>query len=223
MGATLLILSSAAADVRTATFSAPNPFGTAGDGMILEGDPFAGREVVEVRVSWDVVVADGHDAAHILANVHLPIDPFSGTAGIILDGTTLGCSGSGTINHYEATDRYNGFFGEVGTWWGWQSWGLPFDAVEVLLTSGIEIDYLAPEPRTPGDFNDDGDVDGDDFLQWQRGESANGGSPEDRATWEANFGTTGAEAANATAVPESASLALLGLGGLLLLLRHRRV
>ena len=146
--AALLIPALAAADVRTTDFTAPNPFGTAGDGMIFEDDPFAGREVVEVRVAWDVVVADGHDAADILADVHLPIHPYSGTAGITLDGTTLGWSGSGTFNHYEATDRYNGFFGEVGTAWWWQSWGLPFDAVDVLPTSRIEIDYLVPEPST---------------------------------------------------------------------------
>jgi len=30
--------------------------------------------------------------------------------------------------------------------WSFQSWGLPFDAVDVLPTSRIEIDYLVPEP-----------------------------------------------------------------------------
>lgn len=138
------------ADVRTTTdFRSPMPFGTAGDGAIFPGKPYAGREVVEVRVWWDVAVADGHDAAAIKADVILPIVTDSGgLAGIILDGPALGWSGSGTFNHYEVTDRYNFSFGPVWTPWGWQSWGLPFDAVEVLPTSRIEIDYLAPEPSS---------------------------------------------------------------------------
>ena len=134
------------ADVRMTThFSPPLTFGVAADGRIFAGDPFIGREVVEVRITWDVVVADGHDAADIFADVFLPINTNSGNSVIILDGATLGWSGSGTFNHYEATDRYNGFFGQAGTGFGHQSWGLPFDAVDILPTSRIEIDYVVPE------------------------------------------------------------------------------
>jgi len=137
-------------DVRTTTdFSPPYPFGTAGDGAIFPDKPYIEREVVEVRIYWDVVVADGYDAADILANVHLPIITDSGSlAEIILDGPTLGWSGSGTFNHYEVTGRYNFSFGPVWTPYGWISYGLPFDAVDVLPTSRIEIDYLVPEPAT---------------------------------------------------------------------------
>ncbi len=137
-------------DVHTTTkFNPPIPFGASGQGRIFEGDPFIGREVVEVRIHWNVVVADGYDAAAIHADVRLPIDAYSGAAAqIILDGPTLGWSGSGAFNHFEATDRYNGFFGQAGTPSDWQSWGLPFDAVDVLPTSRIEIDYLIPEPAT---------------------------------------------------------------------------
>jgi len=131
--------------VRTTTyFSPPLTFGVAADGMIFPDAPFIGREVVDVRITWDVVVADGHDANAIFADVGLPIITDSGNSVIILDGSTLGWSGSGTFNYYEATDRYNGFFGQAGTRWGWQAWGLPYDAVEVLPTSSIEIDYLVP-------------------------------------------------------------------------------
>jgi len=41
----------------------------------------------------------------------------------------------------------------------------------------------------PGDFDDDGDVDGADFLSWQRGGSPNGINSSDLTDWEANFGT----------------------------------
>ena len=47
-----------------------------------------------------------------------------------------------------------------------------------LFTSGIT-----------GDFDLDGDVDGYNFLKWQRGESPNPLSQSDLADWEANYGT----------------------------------
>jgi len=62
----------------------------------------------------------------------------------------------------------------------------------------------------PGDFDGDGDVDGNDFLRWQRGESPNPMSPSDLDEWEANFGTTVPLSATSTAVPEpSTSIAAL--------------
>jgi hypothetical protein len=42
-----------------------------------------------------------------------------------------------------------------------------------------------------GDFDDDGDVDGNDFLLWQRGGSPNGATSGDLALWEDNYGMTG--------------------------------
>ena len=78
-----------------------------------------------------------------------------------------------------------------------------------------------------GDFDGDGDVDGADFLTWQRGYGLTG-QPDattgdadddgdvddaDLALWKTNFGGTPAIAAIG-AVPEPASLALLAAGGL---------
>jgi len=40
-----------------------------------------------------------------------------------------------------------------------------------------------------GDFDQDGDIDGGDFLAWQRGESSTALSASDLADWEGNFGT----------------------------------
>ncbi|MDZ4659340.1 MAG: hypothetical protein SH868_17335 [Bythopirellula sp.] len=42
-------------------------------------------------------------------------------------------------------------------------------------------------PTVDGDFDIDGDVDGRDFLAWQRGESPDAFSPEDLATWQAEY------------------------------------
>jgi len=61
-----------------------------------------------------------------------------------------------------------------------------------------------------GDFDSDGDVDGNDFLAWQRGESPDPLSAGDLALWEDNFGTTAAQVAAST-IPEPSSLLLLSL------------
>jgi hypothetical protein len=81
------------------------------------------------------------------------------------------------------------------------------------------FDHDFPD-SAPGDFDGDDDVDGRDFLLWQRGLSTNGPlSPGDLADWQANYGTGGLAAV--TAVPEPASLMLLGTVGAGLLLRRR--
>lgn len=66
-----------------------------------------------------------------------------------------------------------------------------------------------------GDYDGDLDVDGNDFLVWQRGGSPNPNSPADLATWKANYGTVVSAAAAtgaASAVPEPAAMALLAIG-----------
>jgi hypothetical protein len=68
---------------------------------------------------------------------------------------------------------------------------------------------------TPGDFDSDGDVDGRDFLVWQRNTSV--GNLSD---WQTNYGSSGPLTA-ATAVPEPASM-LFGLAGLLAISAIRR-
>ncbi|NOY29296.1 MAG: PEP-CTERM sorting domain-containing protein, partial [Planctomycetes bacterium] len=69
---------------------------------------------------------------------------------------------------------------------------------------------------TPGNFDGDTDIDGFDFLQWQRGDTPNLGSASELAFWESNFGTTGASplsglSAAIASVPEPSSITLFGL------------
>jgi hypothetical protein len=70
---------------------------------------------------------------------------------------------------------------------------------------------------TPGDFDGDSDVDGHDFLIWQRDTSVG-----NLADWQANYGTGFGGLASVTSVPEPASLSLIaGLASLLAFRRSR--
>jgi sulfatase modifying factor 1 len=88
--------------------------------------------------------------------------------------------------------------------------------------SPSEIALLAENPldNLPGDFDFDGDVDGRDFLKWQRGESLSPLSAGDLADWQANYGA-GMLTANSTAVPEPTCFVLYGI--FMMLTLHRRV
>ncbi len=59
-----------------------------------------------------------------------------------------------------------------------------------------------------GDFDLDGDVDGRDFLIWQRGSSPNPLSPGDLAVWQANY-SAGSPVTALQSVPEPAVLMML--------------
>ncbi len=71
----------------------------------------------------------------------------------------------------------------------------------------------ATPPSVPGDFDVDGDVDGTDFLQWQRG---NPPLASDLTKWQTNYGTAAALSASSAVVPEPATSIMLLLGLLLL-------
>jgi len=63
----------------------------------------------------------------------------------------------------------------------------------------------------PGDYDSDSDVDGADFLAWQRGLGSTYDA-DDLADWGANFGTVAAVGA-AAAVPEPSAITLVLLAG----------
>ena len=71
-----------------------------------------------------------------------------------------------------------------------------------------------------GDFDLDLDVDGFDFLMWQRGESPNPLSQSDLSAWQANFGNSVPFTAASAAVPEPAGAVLALTACLLLSLRR---
>jgi fibronectin-binding autotransporter adhesin len=69
-----------------------------------------------------------------------------------------------------------------------------------------------------GDFDSDGDVDGRDFLVWQRNPAVG-----DLADWQANYGMTGPLTASSTAVPEPGTVGFAALCLLLGIVRRNRV
>jgi hypothetical protein len=82
------------------------------------------------------------------------------------------------------------------------------------ITGSITFNHSAFSPSPPGDFDNDGDVDGRDFLAWQRNPSLG-----NLADWQANYGNGSLQAIN-TAVPEPGAWVLL-TGGLLVAGRRR--
>jgi hypothetical protein len=77
--------------------------------------------------------------------------------------------------------------------------------------SALDLTMLAdmgvPINDQPGDFDLDGDVDGRDFLIWQRGDSPNPLSPSGLADWQTNYGAR--SLGTSTSVPEPGCLPLL--------------
>ena len=80
----------------------------------------------------------------------------------------------------------------VGTGAGWYDYD--FDATTQTLAlldtsnSFVHIFQVGNASAQPGDFDNDGDVDGHDFLVWQRGGSPNGINSGDLGTWQSNYG-----------------------------------
>ncbi|MEO2048331.1 MAG: hypothetical protein ABGX16_17405 [Pirellulales bacterium] len=83
------------------------------------------------------------------------------------------------------------------------------DAVIIEVNSGLS-----------GDFDNNGQVNGFDFLEWQRGFGSIYDS-NDLTDWEANYGNAVALSVTSTAVPESSTCWLLVLGMVTRLISHR--
>jgi hypothetical protein len=82
--------------------------------------------------------------------------------------------------------------------------------------SVIQIRAGGSQPPDGGDFDNDGDVDGNDFLKWQRGESPTSLSEADLDAWKANFGPSSLPTAAVAPEPATGALVVLlaGLVGL---------
>jgi T5SS/PEP-CTERM-associated repeat protein len=142
----------------------------------------------------DQIQADGHvvlDGGNLELSLAEGFTPAPGERAIMTTGLGIFGSFANVANgqRLATSDRRGSFLVNYGP-------GSPFDPKSVFISA-----YL---PATPGDFDVDGDVDGRDFLFWQRGESPTPGSAADLAAWRVNFGA-GASAAASAAIPEPAA------------------
>lgn len=71
-------------------------------------------------------------------------------------------------------------------------------------------DLVADQSPDTGDFDIDGDVDGADFLTWQRGEVSSPPSASQLAAWQFDYGSVTPAAASSVPEPEGFVLLILG-------------
>jgi hypothetical protein len=92
-------------------------------------------------------------------------------------------------------------------------YALTAGAATFINNANTSFTLVAPEPES-ADYDEDGDVDGNDFLVWQRGQSPDALSAGDLALWQEQYGTAPPLTAATVAIPEPWSLTLLvcGLG-----------
>jgi hypothetical protein len=83
-----------------------------------------------------------------------------------------------------------------------------------LLVDSTSVILQAIAPMVPGDFDEDGDVDGRDFLIWQRNPGVG-----DLSDWQANYGAGSLSAS--TAVPEPAAWQLIFIAAVAFYTRRR--
>ncbi len=112
-------------------------------------------------------------------------------------------------NNSQAAFFFGGKIDEVAFW----DSALTQENIDWLQANSLATLPVSPE----GDFDGDLDVDGADFLSWQR----NSGGATDLGLWEGGFGTTSAEA-TVSAVPEPTTALLSGFAALALALRSMR-
>jgi hypothetical protein len=188
----------------------PNPFFT---GPLQPGDGYASLWVNPSSIS-STKVTDTNPANNVATDVQ---------ASMAMNSLALRQGGSGTQVGSPAKSTSSVKF-NVDT----VSIGSDFD--EVLNAVGGPV-----TPTDDADFDGDGDVDGQDFLTWQRGLGALGSGElatgdangdldidaDDLAVWKTQFSASAATPA-VGAVPEPACLALAACGALAALATGRR-
>ncbi len=103
----------------------------------------------------------------------------------------------------------------------WFSSGSPVPSKDTRGIGAFDVYGIPLNPAIDGDYDHDGDVDGADFLVWQRGGSPTPLSSADLVIWQNNYGAGSPLAAAQATLPEPNGLILL-LSALACRFRFRR-
>lgn len=136
-------------------------------------------------------------------------DPITNNVYIVNPGSNEASSGGGDVDE--------------DPWFGMDIWSINVDtgvvesfldldeSVAMFLTAtfGDTVDFFTISEGVEGDFDGDGDVDGRDFLAWQRGASPSPFSPADLATWQTAY--NGGLLSAVSSVPEPSSVFLIAM------------
>ena len=179
----------------------------------MTGDYTVNAGSLEINLGG-LVAGNEHDYLDIFGNVTLGgtldvslIDAFTlspGQAfeivdvGGLLSGTFSGLGEGDVVGSFGGTDLLISYMGDDGN--------------DVVLFT---------ETGVTADFDNDFDVDGADFLKWQRGQSPNPLSSSDLTDWQQNYGNPNSVAASSATVPEPTT-GVTALSGLMSLLFRRR-
>ena len=155
----------------------------------------------EGGVDWDLLTVDGNLEFGVGATINIDLTS--------LDANDL----PGVISNFDSEASYSWMLSSAASITGFTNAIFVIDASDLMnpitgafsvSQQGNEIRLLySPSMGVPGDFDFDGDVDGRDFLLWQRNPGVG-----DLADWQNNYGTAGLSAA-VTAVPEPSHFTLL--------------
>ena len=168
-------------------------------------------------VNGDFTMADGSTLNMLLSSTSLH-DQLDISGMLTADGTlNIGTGGSGfAADAGDVFDIFN-FESAIGAFddilLPTLDGGLAWDTSNLLVTG--ELSVFAD--LTAGDFDEDGDVDGADFLLWQRNPAVG-----NLADWQANYGSPLQAQAGVGSVPEPGTAVLL-LAGFAVVVARRRI
>lgn len=172
---------------------------------VVQVFPSAGTDFAQVLSTGfdltDFGLASGATIDAIIASNLLPADRVDDAIG---QGNVIVGGGSG----------FSPLTGPQGNGGTYNSNGFDPD----LTYIGVIVDFSTNDP---GDFNADGDVDGLDFLAWQRGESPKPLNAADLSEWQSNYGVASLATA-ATGIPEPTTIGLVALGAVVLCAWRRK-
>ena len=143
------------------------------------------------------------------------------TSDLLLSGGGIIDVNFGSLATIDTIDELliNGVGQAIGTW-GRIGSGAQHESAFITGDGLLQVTTFTP-PAVNGDYDNDGDVDGRDFLIWQRGGSPNPLSAGDLAAWQANYPSPMQGVSAVAAVPEPCA-AVLALGCGLVLVGWRK-